>query len=138
MLHLQCVAVDFDGTWTVCPSLMADFCERMFNAGIIVVCVTSRSATEKNVAEIRRCGVPEHVAIVCCGGRYKREVLRKCGYTAWFVIDDQPEAWGPGQPMWRVRLLGAWKWLESKMFSSIGVNDGNAKSLCDCRISGDV
>jgi hypothetical protein len=108
------VAVDYDGTFTWNASAMTGLCNYLKSFGVQVVCVTSRDGTQRDQDEMRKV-LPLWMEIIFCGEEYKGDVLRRLGIEAIFVMDDQPEAWGRSMPMWRVKLIGLWKWLLSKV-----------------------
>jgi hypothetical protein len=81
-----CVSVDYDDTFTSCRATWTKVINVLRNAGVRVVCVTSRRP------EMRITDFPGEVFY--CSARQKREVMGEHGINVAVWIDDQPECIG--------------------------------------------
>lgn len=104
---IDAIAIDFDGTYSKDPLLWQSFCVSAQLNKYTIICATSRTSPPP--------GIPPDIPVVCCGGEYKYTATRRAGYNVIICIDDQPQSWGKPQSMFMVKLIGAWKWILSKI-----------------------
>ena len=86
------IAIDYDSTYTVDPSLWNDFIERALTGHHTVICVTARPEV---MGQVVLDSVGKLVPVIFAGGDWKREVALKQGYKVDVWIDDSPEYVGP-------------------------------------------
>ena len=112
-----CIAIDFDGTWTVRPRLLRAFALDAMANGDVVVAASGREDTKENRHAIWA-EVPIGSVVVCCGGRQKSDVLRERGFEPVFFIDNQPHSDQRPKPGWWERAKGV-------LLTIMGAHDGD-------------
>jgi len=83
------ISIDYDNTYTACPSLFNKIIDLFQKDGHTVICVTNRKNLSTMADEVNN-SIGKLVDVIFAGSEWKRDAALKAGYAVDIWIDDSP------------------------------------------------
>ena len=93
----DCIAIDYDGTYTLDSTLWKSFVAAAHEKGFLVICATSRTVSNPVASDI-------DIPVVYCGKSWKHDATKAAGYNVLIWIDDSPGCIQPSRWIWLERI----------------------------------